>query len=61
MNFLLQIDARFAEGAHYDIGADTSFQRDIAPGIVDANVGGIVTGRNPGLIDCAFDELFELG
>ncbi len=60
MNFLLQIDARFAEGAHDHIGADSSFQRDIATGIVEANVGRIVTRCNLGLIDCTFDELFEL-
>lgn len=61
MNFLLQIDAGFAKGAHHYIGADTSFQRDIPSGILDAGVRGIVTGRNPGLIDGAFDELLELG
>lgn len=60
MNFFLQIDAGFAEGTHHHIRADTGFQRDIAPGIVDADVGWIVTRRNPGLIDSAFDELLEL-
>ena len=42
MDTLLKVDAQFAIGTYYDIGADSLVSRDIAVWIIDAKIRRVV-------------------
>ncbi|MEZ5431932.1 MAG: hypothetical protein R3F31_12315 [Verrucomicrobiales bacterium] len=49
MHSFLEIRPEMAVGAHHDIGADARLSRDVASGVGDDHVAGIVAHGLPGL------------
>ncbi|HTS91030.1 MAG TPA: hypothetical protein VMG55_03440 [Stellaceae bacterium] len=51
MDFLLEVDTGRAKGTDDHVGADATIAREIAVGIGDTDVGGIVAQRVGGLLE----------
>ena len=61
VNFFLKIDSEGAIGTDDFVGADASARGNVAIGIGDADVGGIVANREMSALDGDVGEFFEKG